>query len=340
MPAAVAVPAIISGAGALYGGIKGASASKAAAATQAHWGQSVGDAINTATGNAQAAINRASDQAQAGMNTAVQGANRYLDPYTTLGNTAAANMNAALQEGGALSKQFSFNPSDLENDPGYQFQMQQGMKALERMGAATGMNGSGGMLKAGMNFNQGLASTSFQNAYDRALSTFQTNRNNALSSLQTALGFGMPAAQQAGGNLMSGAQYTGNTNMNAQQIAGEQGIRGTIAAGDAYLGGADAKAAGQVASGNAWSNMGNQLANIGGQVFAKSPMGSSSPSISAGFNLPTDSSGNRRLGSIQTGMGASLWNPPGESRGISIYDLPTLNRGSQYTPSSYYQGPF
>lgn len=67
----------------------------------------------------------------------------------------------------------SFNPTDLQNDPGYQFQLQQGEQALNRAQAARGNYFSGEALKAAQDYGQGLAGTSFDAANNR----FNTNRN-------------------------------------------------------------------------------------------------------------------------------------------------------------------
>lgn len=90
------------------------------------------------------------------------------DQLGTSGNTSAAGY-------GSLST--PYNPGDLTQDPGYQFQLDQGTQALNRSAAAGGMLDSGAALKAAQQFGQGLAGTTYNNAFQRDLSTKQNNYN-------------------------------------------------------------------------------------------------------------------------------------------------------------------
>lgn len=101
----------------------------------------------------------------------------------------------------------AFTPQDLQNDPGYQFQLQQGEQALERGQAARGKVFSGEALKAAQDYGQGLASTSFNEANNR----FNTNRNFNYGVAQDQAGvFGNQGNISANSginnsNLLSGA---------------------------------------------------------------------------------------------------------------------------------------
>lgn len=68
-----------------------------------------------------------------------------------------------------------FNPGDLTQDPGYQFRLQEGQKALERSLAAKGLGTSGRALKAAQEYGQGLADTTYNEAYNRWLQQNQQN---------------------------------------------------------------------------------------------------------------------------------------------------------------------
>lgn len=61
----------------------------------------------------------------------------------------------------------SFTPEDLQNDPGYQFNLQQGEQALARQQAAKGNYFSGAALKEAQKFGQGLADNTFNAANER-----------------------------------------------------------------------------------------------------------------------------------------------------------------------------
>lgn len=79
----------------------------------------------------------------------------------------------------------SFKPEDLQNDPGYQFQLSQGEQALGRQQAAKGNYFSGQALKAAQDYGQGLAGTTYNAANQR----FNDNRgfNYGVAQDQAAL---------------------------------------------------------------------------------------------------------------------------------------------------------
>lgn len=117
-----------------------------------------------------------------------------IQPYQQQGLQAQNQLSQALAAG--------FNPQDLENDAGYQFQLEQGEKSLGRGLSANGMTQSGAALKALQEHGQGLASTTYNDAYNRWLS-----QN---SQLQGVANTGYNAAQNAGniygnmGNIQAG----------------------------------------------------------------------------------------------------------------------------------------
>lgn len=84
-----------------------------------------------------------------------------LAPYQQTGQQANQQLSQALSAG--------FNPGDLQNDPGYQFRLQQGQQALQRQLGASGLGQSGAALKAAQQYGQGLASTEYKDAYNRWL---------------------------------------------------------------------------------------------------------------------------------------------------------------------------
>jgi hypothetical protein len=121
----------------------------------------------------------------------------------------------------------TLSPDQIANDPGYQFQLQQGQQALQRSAAAKGLLNSGATLKGLDRYSQGLAATQYQNAWDRNQALY-ANKWNRLGQLS---GVGQSSAQNLGGigtsyaNAMSelyGAQ--GNA-----QAAGILGMTGGMA---------------------------------------------------------------------------------------------------------------
>ncbi len=85
-------------------------------------------------------------------------------------------------------------PQDVANDPGYQFQLEQGMKALQRSAAAKGTLNSGGTLKGLADYSGGLAATQYQNAWNRNQQAYQQR----FGDLGTLANMGMGAANSLG----------------------------------------------------------------------------------------------------------------------------------------------
>jgi hypothetical protein len=85
-----------------------------------------------------------------------------------------------------------FGMQQFQQDPGYQFRMSEGMKALERGAAARGGLLSGGTLRATQRFGQDLASQEYQNAFNR----YGIERERRLGPLQSLAGVGQTTAQQ------------------------------------------------------------------------------------------------------------------------------------------------
>lgn len=131
---------------------------------------------------------------------------------------------------GILTKQFA--PGDLANDPGYQFQLAEGEKGINRAASANGMNLSGATLKALQKYGQGLASTTFGDAWNRN----QASKGNIFNWLSGVSGSGQSATNQVG---QAGANYA-------------------TAAGNNAIGAANASAAATMAQGNMWANTANK----------------------------------------------------------------------------------
>ena len=143
-------------------------------------------------------------------------------------------------------------------DPGYQFRLSEGLKALDRSAAAGAGLQSGSALKAAARYGQGFASNEFGNAFSR----YQTNRSNQLTPLQLLMAQGQSASNVAtdvagrfGQDLYRGGQDLsdiagnfGNTLYETNREIGDIRGRGTMGAALASAGGitdaARARAAG------------------------------------------------------------------------------------------------
>lgn len=143
------------------------------------------------------------------------------------------------------------NMEDFRADPGYQFQLQEGMGAIQNAAAAGGSLESGRTLKELQRFGQGLADQTYGNWYNRRAGEFGSFANrlgaqsgdqfNRLASLagigQTAtggmssLGQNQLAMQQQGmGNIMGQNQAMANANA-ATAMQGYQGMGNLLGQG-------------------------------------------------------------------------------------------------------------
>ncbi|PZX29474.1 hypothetical protein C7416_104479 [Cupriavidus phytorum] len=117
---------------------------------------------------------------------------------------------------GSLTKNFS--AEDFQKDPGYEFRLGEGQKALEASAAARGGLLSGAAAKALSQYNQNFASNEYQNAYNR-YNQNQTNTFNRLASLAGVGQTATNATQQAGQNYANQASqnalYSGTARASA-----------------------------------------------------------------------------------------------------------------------------
>lgn len=116
-----------------------------------------------------------------------------------------------------------FGLSDFQKDPGYDFRMQEGQKALERSAAARGGLQSGGFMKALGRYGQDYASGEYQNAYNR-FTNDQTSRYNKLAGIA---GVGQTANA---GLANAGQNYANQVGQNAMGVANAQGAAGIAGA--------------------------------------------------------------------------------------------------------------
>lgn len=99
---------------------------------------------------------------------------------------------------------------ELQQTPGYMFQLQQGQQAIDNSAAARGSLLSGRQLKATNDYAQNVAATGYQSAWDRAQRAYQNAfaRNQSQSAqrfnqLGSVSGSGQQAAGQQGANTLN-----------------------------------------------------------------------------------------------------------------------------------------
>ena len=88
-----------------------------------------------------------------------------LDPFINAGLSALDQQAAMLGIPNSSGEIVPFNPDLITTTPGYQFEFEQGMKALES--SAVGTKLSGQQVKAAEEYGQGLSSQYFNTYYDQ-----------------------------------------------------------------------------------------------------------------------------------------------------------------------------
>lgn len=146
-----------------------------------------------------------------------------LAPYMGLGTAAMPQLMNLLGLGSQGSAGIQ---TALQNVPGYQFTLNQGLQQLQNQQSATGQNLSGAQEKGLQNYTTGLA---------------QSNYQQYLNNYMNTVGMGQNAASGLGSIGAANASSVGNT----------------------LMGGANATAAGQIAAGNAQSNSLMSLMQLG-----------------------------------------------------------------------------
>lgn len=189
--------------------------------------------------------------------------NTNLAPFRAVGDTAANELSNNLS---SLTAPITMNEQTLENSPGYQFNLTQGLKATQNSAAARGLGVSGAALKGASTFATGLADNTYQNQFNNAV-TNQTNAFNRLSSLV-------------------------NTGENAAAQTGALGQAATTTQNAALTGSGNAAAAGANAIGSGAGSLANLTAGVGiagakpnSGLFSSSP--SSAPTPSGANNADT-----------------------------------------------------
>lgn len=256
MPIAAAVPAIIGGAASIGGALIGSSASSKAAAQQAAAYQQAQKQISDAIAGGQANVGN-----NVGIANSILGNGLSLyQPYIQAGTNSISAIQNLAGANGPLAQQFSFNPTDLQNDPGYQFTLQQGQQAIQRAAAAKGNLFSSGTLKSLAGYTTGTANQYFNDAFNRAQSTFNTNRQGALAQIGTLQGLAGMGMQGVGGTQNIYGQQAANS-LQGAEFGSNLGVQGAEALIGPITGQGNANAAGTIGGANAWSSA---LSGIGG----------------------------------------------------------------------------
>lgn len=184
-----------------------------------------------------------------------------LSPYTTAGQSVLPNLTSLATSGpnGPGGTNYldmaagmvppTMTEAELEQTPGYQFNRDQGLKAVQNSAAAKGLGVSGSAMKGAATFATGLADSTYQNQFANAQTRFgdvlnlnttqQGNLTNQFNRLNSVATLGENAGAQ-----------TGSTGATLANTAGNALIQAGNATAAGYTGAANAA---QGAIGNALS---------------------------------------------------------------------------------------
>ena len=175
----------------------------------------VGSAVIGGLGSAAAGIfgaNKAADAQKSAAKKAAKAQQNALAAQTKLAQPYVDAGTAALTEYQKLAPYQPFGMEQFQADPGYQFRMSEGIKALERSAAARGLLSSGPTLKGITQYGQNLASSEYENAFSRYLS----QREAAMDPYRYLTGVGQAAAAGQAANV-------GTTGAALADIAAQRG---------------------------------------------------------------------------------------------------------------------
>ena len=144
-------------------------------------------------------------------------------PAIQAGQRAIGQLSAGTADGGDFNRDFTM--ADFTRDPGYEFRMGQGQKALEASAAARGGVLNGGTLKALSRYGQDFASNEYSNAYNR----FNNDRTTRFNRLSSIAGTGQTANNTMGALGQQTAYQIGQT----QQGIGNARASGTVGGANA-----------------------------------------------------------------------------------------------------------
>jgi len=182
--------------------------------------QAADDTYNKQLGNIRALLGYGDEQV--GKYNAL--ASNY-DPYTSTGLDFNNRLQTLLQ-----------NPESIRGQPGYQFNMDEGGRALQNLNAARGTLNSGRASKDVMRFSQGLADQTYGSTLDRLMNG--SKMGLGAESMQTGIQ----------------AQGLGNQ-FDAQRSAYQGGMQSAGTVGQGIVAGANAQTAGM-----------QNLLNLGGTI--------------------------------------------------------------------------
>lgn len=219
-------------------------------------GALIGGAASKSAANTQADSANAATQAQLQMFNQTQ---QNLQPWVTSGQSSLASLQSGLANGQFTPQSVSGyanyqapTMAQFQSDPGYQFQLQQGLNALNNQQSVTGGPNSKNLMGIA-GYSEGLANTDYQQFLNNYLTQF--NQGNTQTGLNNqAIQLNNNNRQQQFANL----QTLSGSGQNAAAGLGSLSANVGQQIGSNIIGAGNAQAAGTVGLGNALTNGVNQ----------------------------------------------------------------------------------
>lgn len=158
-----------------------------------------------------------------------------LSPYREAGEWGLGQYRGMLEQD-TLPKWGGFTAADMEQDPGYQFRLQQGYQGLERMAARGGERFSGKLGIGLQDYGQRMASQEFGAARGRSLQDYTLRRQEGMQRMSQFANLAGSGQQAAGAQSQLGANYASSMAGLSQQ-AGQAQAAGYLGMGAAAQGG-------------------------------------------------------------------------------------------------------
>lgn len=197
-----------------------------------------------AAGNASAEAAREYDLTRADQLDLLKQQRADQQPWLDAGKSSLAQLASGTAAGGNLVKPFGL--SDFQADPGYDFRVSEGEKAIQRAASGRGGLYSGATLKALARFNQDTASGEYGAAYNR----YNSDQSTKFNRLASIAGLGQTATNQVGQNGTNAYGTIASAGANASNNISQN-----------LIGSGNARASGYVGTANALSNGLSQYLN-------------------------------------------------------------------------------
>lgn len=252
------------------------------------------------------------------------------DPFITTGQIAAQQLPGAIATPMDLSgqptvkdmptppAQFQWNPTlaGLQQTPGYQFQLQQGLQAQQNAATARGLGVSGAQLRGAADYAEGLAGTTYNQQLQNAIAT---NQQQLAGYSQQLAGFtaGQGAYQNQFNDYWNNQLYKSNQLQNIAQLGGNVAV-------------------------GAGSNLAQQASNVGNAVQAQGAaqaagiMGQTNALTSGINNISSLPLANQLLNGALFSGGSTIGGPA--ISGTNTQSLIPATSDMTAYPTNYYAG--